>query len=179
MSKSTLLVSTAVGLTLAVAGPSYAAHPSSHAKLPAGAKTTGLTGSAAIGNGPAKAGILVEDWATFTGTAIAFSFHPYDNLAGKCASKSGKCLIVTENLAQVNDFHSGLHQHALCPVVNATYTNGSCFYSGPVEQGFYSNIENRTNITVGVGAWAATDKLFSSDTVSIAHHQSDYTTYKL
>ena len=176
MTKSTLLLSTAVGLTMAVAGPALAAQhqlPSSHVVVP-GHHGTGL--SAGHTNGIVVPGKpeFAESWGTFFGTVFPFTYTAIGSVSGKCKSLSG-CTVVINDLMQVFNERTTTGQYAICSIVNGVDANGCGFFSGPAsDTALYHNITNAQNISVGSGAFTGTSELYASDTSAVSHHQSDY-----
>lgn len=176
MTKSTLLLSTAVGLTMAVAGPALAAQhklPSSHVVV-AGQKGSGLTSGHTDGVvRPGKA-TEAESWGTFYGTIFPFTYTAFATVTGKCKSLSG-CNVVINDLAQVYNFYTSSGQYSICSFVNGVAANGCGFFSGPASSAaLYHNITNAQNAAAASGAFTGTSELYASYTSALAHHQSDY-----
>jgi hypothetical protein len=183
MSKTTLLVSTAVGLTLAVA-PAYAAkhnpqgktsHPSLNTLQKNGFKGWSTTKHGTVTPDGKK---TVLTWSVSTMAGSFFAFDPTSSATIAC--KKG-CTIVTESVANMltSNGASTYEQTALCPVVDGTFTNGSCYYSGNSEfHDLYHTITNDTNITVGSGSHSIYVYLYSEGPAYWGHRQNQYSQIK-
>jgi hypothetical protein len=181
MHKSTLLLSTAVGLTALVAGPALAAKHElpagvkSHAPLAGKFKTSGLTHGAI--KTPGKGAQLSEAWGTTTTFNIPFSLTPYDFISGSCKGRS-TCTVEIENLLQVFSFASVKEGVAIEPVVNGYFANGAGYWQYQDSADEFVNQGFRANATVNAGSYTATDYVYSSASLEMGHHQSDYSAWK-
>jgi hypothetical protein len=195
-----LLVSSALGLTMALAGTAEAkgvhlpknAKPmvtmakSAKWKMPSQhAKKAPDLGNINVGKKP----VLHEAWGVTTGihTTTGQFFTPLliDQQTGiKCAKKTGAtCLVEAENEVQwinVNPSGSTIeNQFAILPQVCGAFTNGGGYYSGARdEQDQYGNSELRSNRVCTQATITASTYIFIADPVFTAHHQSDYTVWQ-
>jgi len=183
MSKTALLVSTAVGLTLAVA-PAYAAKHSTQGKSSHPSLDTihknGFKGWSTTKHGtvtPDGKGTVLT-WSVSTMAGSFFAFDPSSSGTVKCRKA---CTIVTESVAELLTANgpSTYEQTAICPVVDGTFTNGSCYYSGNSQfHDLYHNIGNDTNISVGSGSHSVYVYLYSEGPAYWGHRQNQYSTLK-
>src|SRR5262249_43627172 len=120
MSKTTLLVSTAVGLTLAVAASMAAGRK----KGPKGGEwhVTNTTIKYKNNQSHSPKGIkgTIVTWSTTTVYGFGFFLDPSSSASAKCKSA---CTIISESVAQVLLEYTSYEQTAICPVVDGYFTN--------------------------------------------------------
>jgi len=183
MSKTKLLLSTAVGLAFVVAGPSAMAVGKKHS--PTGAKSAvGVDFSKAPfkvkhGQKPPHQGLkekfMVETWGVTT-TALLGGFAVEDSATGITCKKA--CTVVTYNTAELLSYYS-YNQVGICPIVDGYFTNGSCYFSGALAYSdLYANRTNQTNLSVSSGAHTVQTYLYTFTTAYLGHYQNDYHVYQ-
>ena len=173
MSKTTLLVSTAVGLTLAVA-PAMAAK-----RVDAKGQKTHVTNTQIKyknnqSHSPKKAKGTVMTWSTSTTYGFGFFLDPSSSASISCKKA---CTIISESIAQALLEYTSYEQTAICPVVDGYFTNGSCYFSGA--GGFsdlYHNLTNDTNISTGSGSHSLEVYLYSAGPAYWGHRQNQWHT---
>jgi hypothetical protein len=183
MSKTNLLLSTAVGLAFVVAGPSAMAvgkkHPNgaknhagvNFAKAPFKAHKSGQQRA----HSGMKEKFMVETWGATT--AILGGGFAYEDAAQNINCKKA-CTIVTNNTAEFLSYYS-YNQVAICPVVDGYFTNGSCYFSGTVNPNdLYANRTNQTNLAVGSGSHTAQTYVYTVAPAYMGHYQNDYHVYQ-
>jgi hypothetical protein len=185
MTKTNLLVSTAVGLAFVVAGPSAMAVGKKHApqgnakahahvnfatmpfkthKGVVNAKGTGL-----------KEKFMVETWSVTT--VDLFGGTVTEDSAQTINCKKA-CTVVTLNTAEVLSYYS-YNQVGICPVVDGYMTNGACFFSGALSlKDLYRNETNQTNLAVGAGTHTLQTYLYTLAPAYLGHYQNDYHIYE-
>lgn len=177
MRKSTLLVSTAIGLTL-ICNPLVAlphkAPSVDFAKAPAKLKK-------AKAAAPSPRHLSLHPWKTFLSWGTTMTAVPAGFLAEdppfQIDCKSA-CLIVTRNLAELDSYYS--YEVALCPVVDGYFTNGSCYFSGTISShDLYANRTNQTNYTIGAGQHAFQTYLYTVAPAYLGRYQNEYEVWRL
>ena len=181
MSKTKLLLSTAVGLAFVVAGPSAMAAGKKH---PLGNNAKSFThaatsfGKVKHGQTPRHTGLkerfLVETWGVTT-VALLGGFATED--AATTVNCLKACRVVTENTAEFLSYYS-YNQVGICPMVDGYFTNGSCYFSGalsPTE--LYSNRTNQTNLAVASGTHTVQTYVYTIAPAYMGHYQNDYHVY--
>jgi len=180
MSRSALLVSTAVGLTLAAAGPVYAlpkalphgnfmkkSHDFQHAK--------GAPGKPQRNSAPASARIkesyVVDKWGE--DAAFLGGFAVIDHTTLPCKKP---CTIITDTVASFASYYS-YNQVGLCPMVDGYFTNLSCM-SIALAPGGQNIIPQLTNVSVGSGTHQADFYVYTVAPAYISGFQIDYHVYK-
>jgi len=179
MTKSALLVSTAVGLTLAVT-PSFASKQAATHPSLGTIHQAGLKGWA---NGPnhglvlPKSPTLALTWTDGATSFNGFFFDPSSPVTFKCKSAAA-CHVITESVAQVfsqNTTGGTFDNLAICPVLNHGFTNGSCYYSGNSHaDDLYHTITNDTNGTGITGVNTGYVLLYSPHNASWGHRQDQW-----
>jgi len=183
MSKTNLLLSTAVGLAFVVAGPAAMAVGKKH---PTGAKNHASVNFAKapfkqLKNQSRTAGrlkekFLVETWGVTTATLPGSAMVPTDAPTSINCKKA--CTIVTANTAEFLSYYS-YNQVGICPVVDGYLTNGSCFFSGTVQpDDLYANRTNQTNLAVGAGTHTVQTYVYTIAPAYLGHYQNDYHVYQ-
>ena len=184
MSKTNLLISTAVGLAFVVAGPSAMALGKKHAPMNGAKKATHVTASklgfkAAPGQARKKNTLkekfMVETWGVTTITAPGGSFAEDVAQLIKCKTA---CTVVTVNTAELLSYYS-YNQVGICPVVDGYFTNGACYFSGALSsKDLYRNETNQTNLAVGSGTHTVQTYLYTTAPAYLSHYQNDYHIYE-
>jgi hypothetical protein len=184
MTKTNLLVSTAVGLAFVVAGPAAMAAGKKHT-LPAGTKShTSVNFAKApfkLHNGQArshsglKEKFMVETWGTTT-VALLGGFAAQD--AAQTINCKKACTLVTYNTAEFLSYYS-YNQVGICPMVDGYFTNGSCYFSGAVNPtDLYTQRTNQTNLAVGTGTHTVQTYVYTVAPAYMGHYQNDYHVYQ-
>jgi hypothetical protein len=185
MSKTNLLLSTAVGIAFVVAGPSaMGAVGKKHAPLKnkpgAHVLSTGKFGfktahNQTPGKRILKEKFMVETWGLTTAT-LPGGFVPEDAVTSiKCKTA---CTVVTNNTAEILSYYS-YNQVGICPLVDGYFTNGGCFFSGALSlKDLYRNETNQTNLAVGSGTHTVQTYLYTTATAYLNHYQNDYHIYQ-
>jgi hypothetical protein len=183
MSKTSLLLSTAVGLAFFVTGPFAAALEKKHP--PAGVKRQSRANFAKTPFKPTKVRLpagqglkekfLVETWGATTvqepGGTVAMD-------APQTIKCKNACTIVTNNTAELLSYYS-YNQVGICPVVDGYATNGSCSFSGTLSfDSLYANRTNQTNLSVGPGTHTVQTYLYTFAPAYLSHFQNDYHVYQ-
>lgn len=184
MTRSALLVSTAVGLTLAAATPSYAVghgqflKKSHNLQRVPGAPGKPQRNSKAAGQ--LKEMYVVDTWSTDE-SSLAGGFAKIDGATLPCKKP---CTIITDAVVQMSSYYS-YNQVALCPMVDGYFTNGSCMGFGmeaiaphhPGGSG-WRPVPQLTNISVGTGTHDAEFYAYSIGPAYLGGYQIDYHVYK-
>jgi hypothetical protein len=181
MSKTKLLLSTAVGLAFVVAGPSAMAAGKKH---PLGNNAKSFThaatslGKVKHGQPPRHTGLkerfLVETWGVTT-VALLGGFAAQD--AAQQVVCKNACTVITLNTAEFLSYYS-YNQVGICPMVDGYFTNGSCYFSGalsPTE--LYTNRTNQTNLSVASGTHTVQTYVYTIAPAYMGHYQNDYHVY--
>jgi hypothetical protein len=181
MSKTKLLLSTAVGLAFVVAGPSAMAAGKKH---PLGNNAKGFTHATAAfgkvkhGQSPHHTGLkerfLVETWGTTT-VSLLGGFAVED--AAQSVVCKNACTVITIDTAEFLSYYS-YNQVGICPMVDGYFTNGSCYFSGalsPTE--LYTNRTNQTNLAVASGTHTVQTYVYTIAPAYMGHYQNDYHVY--
>ena len=183
MSKTKLLLSTAVGLAFVVAGPSAMAVGKKH---PNGAKQASHLNfsktafKTAKQQPPRHTGLkerfLVETWGVTTVSVLAATLTADDSPTSiNCRNV---CTVVTDNTAEFLSYYS-YNQIGICPVVDGYFTNGSCYFSGAISfQNLYTNKTNQTNLQVGTGSHTVQTYVYTTAPAYMGHYQNDYHVYQ-
>ncbi|HWA04532.1 MAG TPA: hypothetical protein VG819_13510 [Rhizomicrobium sp.] len=185
MSKTHLLLTTAVSLAFAVAGH---AAPLGKKHAPPAAKPAGSANFAkapfrlskaqqphAARSGKLKQKFLIETWAAST-SAIPPGYVRLDPPHGFVCDKT--CTIVTNHVAQLFSYYS-YSQVGICPIVDGYFTNGSCYFSGSIDAiGHFANRTNQTNMEIGAGTHAVQTYLYTFTPAYLGHYQNDYVVYE-
>ncbi|MBV8978377.1 MAG: hypothetical protein JO261_01840 [Alphaproteobacteria bacterium] len=185
MSKTKLLLSTAVGLAFVVAGPSAMAVGKKHAPVKGAKSAVGVNFAKApfkqaknqphMLKGGIKEKFLVETWGTTT-TALFGGFAVED--AANSINCKKACTVVTNNTAELLSYYS-YNQVGVCPLVDGYFTNGSCYFSGALSfPELYSNRTNQTNLAVGSGTHTVQTYLYTFAPAYLGHYQNDYHVYQ-
>lgn len=181
MSKTKLLLSTAVGLAFVVAGPSAMAAGKKHAPVNGAKNFTHAStkfGKVKQGQTPRHTGLkerfLVETWGTTTVSLLG-------GLATEDAAQSvvckNACTIVTLDTAEFLSYYS-YNQVGICPMVDGYFTNGSCYFSGALSfQELYTNRTNQTNLAVASGTHTVQTYVYTIAPAYMGHYQNDYHVY--
>jgi len=181
MSKTKLLLSTAVGLAFVVAGPSAMAAGKKH-MLGNGAKNfthaTAAFGKAKHGQARAHTGLkerfLVETWGVTT-VALLGGFAAED--AAQSIVCKNACTVITLDTAEFLSYYS-YNQVGICPMVDGYFTNGSCYFSGALSaQEEYTNRTNQTNLSVASGTHTVQTYVYTVAPAYMGHYQNDYHVY--
>ncbi|HTT97241.1 MAG TPA: hypothetical protein VMF58_04285 [Rhizomicrobium sp.] len=182
MSKTNLLLSTAVGLAFVVAGPSAMAvgkkHPNgqkSHAAVNFAKAPFKVHKGQARNHQGMHEKYMVETWGTTT-VSLPGGFYIED--AAQNINCKRACTIVTNNTAEFLSYYS-YNQVGICPVVDGYFTNGSCYFSGNVNPNMgYSNRTNQTNLSVASGAHVGQTYVYTIAPAYMGHYQNDYHVYQ-
>ena len=182
MSKTKLLLSTAVGLAFVVAGPSAMAAGKKHSPANGAKNFTHMTstkfGKVKHGQPPRHTGLkerfLVETWGVTTVSLLG-------GLATEDAAQSvvckNPCTIVTLDTAEFLSYYS-YNQVGICPMVDGYFTNGSCYFSGALSfQELYTNRTNQTNLSVASGTHTVQTYVYTIAPAYMGHYQNDYHVY--
>jgi hypothetical protein len=182
MSKTNLLVSTAVGLAFVVAGPSAMALGAKH---PNGAKSHTSVNFAKAPfkvskNQPKKGGGLklkafIDTWGVTT-VALAGGFATEDAASSVTCKKA--CTLITNDTAEFLSYYS-YNQVGICPMVDGYFTNGSCYFSGALSpQQLYTNRQNQTNLQVATGTHTVQTYVYTIAPAYLGHYQNDYSFFE-
>jgi hypothetical protein len=183
MSKTKLLLSTAVGLAFVVAGPSAMAAGKKHvlgnnAKAATHVASFSKLGKTKNGQARAHTGLkerfLVETWGVTT-VALLGGFAAED--AAQSVVCKNACTVITLDTAEFLSYYS-YNQVGICPMVDGYFTNGSCYFSGalsPTE--LYSNRTNQTNLAVASGTHTVQTYVYTIAPAYMGHYQNDYHVY--
>jgi len=182
MSKTKLLLSTAVGLAFVVAGPSAMAAGKKHAPVQGGKSfthaATASFGKVKHGQPPRHTGLkerfLVETWGVTT-VSLLGGFAAQD--AAQQVVCKNACTVITLNTAEFLSYYS-YNQVGICPMVDGYFTNGSCYFSGALSpQELYTNRTNQTNLSVASGTHTVQTYVYTIAPAYMGHYQNDYHVY--
>jgi len=187
MSKSGLLVSTAVGLTLAAGGPASALNGAHHnGMLKKRMNAQRLPGAPARPQravGPAQSGKLkevfvIDTWSTDQ-VSLGSGFSSLESTTIKCKTD---CTIIADGLLQEASYYS-YNTIALCPAVDGYFMNGSCpfgaaFAPQHAPSGAYAPVPIMANISVGAGTHTAEFYVYTVAPAYLGGYQIDYHVYK-
>jgi hypothetical protein len=182
MNRSALLVSTAIGLTLAAGGPVQGLIR----KLPHDGSLKHLNAQRAP-NAPARPARdsrpSHRDGLKMTSTFIFQSDQTVALQSGftvdSQTSVSCKASCVVEIQAQMNFLsYYSYNSVALCPVIDGYFTNGSCFFEGSIPSGGFHPVTLLTSQSVGSGTHLAAMYLYTMAPAYLGTRQTDYHTYK-
>lgn len=183
MNKSALLVSTAIGLTLAVAGPAAALNKLQHPAKPKDPyRLQHLPGAPAKpqrNSTPPKAAGLKEQyiknvWSSDTSTLVGGFAVISTGTTLPCKTA---CTIITDTVALEMSSYDGFSV-TLCPTVDGYFTNLSCIFLGEVSGSGYHPVSQLTNVSVGPGTHTATFYVYSFGPAYLGPWQIDYHVYK-
>jgi len=184
MSKTKLLLSTAVGLAFVVAGPSAMAVGKKHAPVKGAKSAVGINFAKAPfkvkkNQAPSKNGLkerfMVETWGVTTQAVVPGYLNVEDAPQSIFCKKA--CTITTMNTAELLSYYS-YNQVGICPIVDGYFTNGSCYFSGALSfDQLYTNRTNQTNLSVGTGTHTAQTYLYVFAPAYLGHYQNDYHVY--
>lgn len=185
MHRSSLLLSTAVGLTMVVAGPALSfpkATPHSGAlkksdlqhKPGAPARPAGPE-RAPSGHPQLKEKFTIDTWASTTQTL--FGGFAADGSTKVNFSCKKSCTILTDAVVAFGAYYS-YNSIGYCPVVDGYFTNGGCFFVNiPPSSAGWSNIPFMSHVSVGSGAHMAEVYLYSIAPAYVGPRQTDYHVY--
>lgn len=181
MSKTKLLLSTAVGLAFVVAGPSAMAVGKKHAPngvKPSSHVTSTKFGKVKHGQPPRHTGMkerfLVETWGVTTVSLLGG--FAVEDAASSVVCKNA-CTIVTLDTAEFLSYYS-YNQVGICPMVDGYFTNGSCYFSGALSfTELYTNRTNQTNLSVASGTHTVQTYVYTIAPAYMGHYQNDYHVY--
>jgi hypothetical protein len=181
MSRSALLVSTAIGLTFAAAGPAVSwakvphqpgqffkkAHDFQHAK---GAPARPQRDSRAASSHLKESYVVVKSGSD---VSLTGGFSVIDTTALNCKKA---CTIVTDTVATFASYYSYNHV-SLCPAVDGYFTTGSCldFTLTPTGQHVFPQL---TNTAAGAGTHTVSFYAYTVAPAYITGFQIDYHVYK-
>lgn len=180
MSRSALLVSTAISLTFAAAGPAAAlakarqpsrffktSHDFQHAKAaPARPQRDARTPAAHL----KETYVVVKSGSN---VALLGGFAAIDSTTLTCKKA---CTIVTDTVATFASYYS-YNQVSLCPAVDGYFTTGSCASIALTPNGQHI-IPQLTNTAVGSGTHTASFYAYTIAPAYISGFQIDYHVYK-
>jgi len=178
MSKSILLVTTAVGLTLGLGPTAQAAgagHHTREIKRPVnGQLLPNAPARPQRTKGPATSGTLkekfvVDSWSNDQ-VSLSGGFAKIDKTVTlKCKTA---CTIVTDAIVQFSSDYA-YDSFGLCPVVDGYFTNGSCmFYQDPYP------LVQRTTAPVAEGTHTATFYVYTLAPAYLDNYHIDYHVYR-
>jgi hypothetical protein len=185
VNKTSLLLSTAVGLAFAVAG--HAAAPLGKKHAPASARPKASANFAKSpfkisSNRPAHVPghklhqkFLIESWGATTFAAPPGYLRldpPHPFVCDKV------CTLVTNHAAELYSYYS-YSQVGICPIVDGYFTNGSCYFSGTLDiHSQFATRTNQTNMELGAGTHAVQTYLYLFAPAYLGHFQNDYVVYE-
>ncbi len=181
MNRSSLLVSTAVGLTLAASGPVQGLgkkQPDGSLKHVNAQHALGAPGKPARDSRPRH-----RDDLKMTSTVI-FHSDQTETLPGGFAldnqtSIACKTSCIVEVQAQMNlmSYYS-YNTVALCPIIDGYFTNGSCYFEGSISSHGFRPVTLLTSQAVGSGTHMASMYLYTLAPAYLSSQQTDYHVYK-
>ena len=187
MSKSALLVSTAVGLTLAATSPSYAVPNKGHGEaLKKSHNLQRVPGApakparkAVPTKGQLKEMYVVDTWSDEESSLLG-GFGLLSSAPLPCKKP---CTVIVDAVVQMASYYS-YNQVALCPAVDGYFTNGSCMGLGMITHGPHSAssgwrpVPQLTNIAVDAGTHLGQFYVYAFAPAYIGGYQIDYHVYK-
>jgi hypothetical protein len=184
MHKSSLLVSTAVGLTMIVAGPA-AARPKAtpHDGALKRADLQHKPGAPArparperrpSGPSPMKEKFTLDTWASTT-AAISGGFALDGSTKVNFTCKKS-CTVLTDAVLAVSAYYS-YNSIGYCPVVDGYFTNGACFFVNLPAGSGWNNIPFMSHASLAAGSHMAEVYLYSIAPAYIGPRQTDYHVY--
>ncbi|HWA90543.1 MAG TPA: hypothetical protein VG889_10935 [Rhizomicrobium sp.] len=182
MTRSALLVSTAIGLTFAASGPVAALAAKPHApgaflkKSHDFQHAKGAPARPARGGHPAPFGLkemyVVDKWSS-TAAPLFSGFQVIDTTPLSCKKA---CTVITDTVATFASYYS-YNQVALCPTVDGYFTNGSCMSINMSPTG-QTIVPQLTNATAGAGTHTAAFYVYAIAPAYLSGFQIDYHVYK-
>jgi len=185
MQKSALLLSTAVGLTVAVAGTAGA--------MPKAVRHTGILKKSDLqhksgapgrparpermppsGPSPIKEKFTLDTWASTT-EAISGGFALDGSTKVNFTCKKA-CTILSDAVVAFAAYYS-YNSIGYCPMVDGYFTSGSCFFVNLPAGSGWNNIPFMSHDKVGPGAHLAEVYLYSIAPAYIGPRQTDYHVY--
>ena len=182
MSKSAFLISTAVGLTLAVSGPAVALGK----KLPHNGmlkhtnaqRAPHAPGRPARNPGPRHhSGLKMAStfiFASDTTVALLGGFSVDSQTTVSC---NNNCVIEFQGLFDFMSYYS-YNQVGICPLVDGYFTNGSCYFAGSASTHGFTPVPILTSQEVGSGTHMAAVYLYTVAPAYLGPRQTDYHVYK-
>jgi hypothetical protein len=182
MSKSTLLISTAVGLTLAAMGPVHALGK----KLPHNGmlkhnnaqRAPHAPGKPARNTGPRhQSGLKMVStfiFASDTSEALPGGFVLDSQASVNCKNN---CVIEFQGLMNFSSYYS-YNQVSICPMVDGYFTGGSCYFSGSASIHGFQPVSFLTSQEADAGTHTASVYLYTVAPAYLGPRQTDYHIYK-
>jgi hypothetical protein len=185
MQKSALLLSTAIGLTVAVAGtagamPKATPHNGALKKRDLQHKT-GAPGRPArpermpsSGPSPIKEKFTLDTWASTTASLLGgFSLDASTQVNFTCKKK---CTVLTNAVVAFSAYYS-YNNIGYCPMVDGYFTSGSCFFVNLPSGSGWNNIPFLNHASVAAGTHSAEVYLYTVAPAYIGPRQTDYHVY--
>jgi hypothetical protein len=183
MNKSALLLSTAVGLTVAVAGtagamPKAVPHNGilkrSDLQHKPGAPARPARKQTPSASTPLKEKFTLDTWASTT--AALFGGFTLDGSTKVNFTCKKACTVLSDSVISFAAYYS-YNQIGYCPMVDGYFTSGTCFFvSVPSGSGFV-NVPFMSHDSVGAGTHMAETYLYSVAPAYIGPRQTDYHVY--
>jgi hypothetical protein len=185
MQRSSLLLSTAVGLTMVVAGPASAlpkARP--HNGSLKGTDLQHKPGAPArparperppSGHPKLKETFTIDTWSNTT-AALLGGFTADGSTSVNFSCKKA-CTVLTDAVVAIGAYYS-YNSLGYCPVVDGYFTNGACFFVNLPAGSGWNNIPFKSHVSLGTGTHTAEVYLYSVAPAYIGPRQTDYHVYK-
>lgn len=183
MQKSALLLSTAVGLTVAVAGTASAMpKPVPHNGMlrksdlqhKPGAPGRPARPQVPSGSTPLKEKFTLDTWASTTAALLGgFALDGSTKVNFSCKKS---CTILTDAVVAFAAYYS-YNQIGYCPMVDGYFSNGSCYFTAIPSGNGFVNVPFMSHDTVGSGAHMAEVYLYTVAPAYIGPRQTDYHIY--
>jgi hypothetical protein len=182
MSKSKLLISTAVGLTLAAMGPVLALGK----RIPHNGMlkhTNAQRAPHAPGKPARNPGPRHHSGLKMTSTFI-FASDTTETLAGGFTLDSqtsvnckNDCVIEFQGLMNFSSYYS-YNQVSICPMVDGYFTGGSCYFAGSASTHGFQPVPFLTSQEADAGTHVASVYLYTVAPAYLGPRQTDYHIYK-
>lgn len=183
MHRSSLLLSTAVGLTMVVAGPASA--------LPKSMPHDGSLKRADLQHKPGaparparperqrhptlKETFTIDTWSNTTAALPGgFTADPSTSVSFNCKKA---CTVLTDAVVAFGAYYS-YNSIGYCPVVDGYFTNGACFFVNLPAGSGWNNIPFMSHVSLASGSHSAEVYLYSIAPAYIGPRQTDYHVYK-